>query len=220
MEKILNKVNGFIPTLTALVVLFGFLFYMVAYFFIKGLDVGYGVSSIVGSQQELVANGLILSIGLVGEIAVQAFWSIITNWYFIIIGLLGGGGMLLFDIFIKKDSHITFSLSIEKYTKYLSSFLIIIYIFISFPLTAFEKGSHFAQNEIKKLNEKGCKIESEMWGKCSLVTYQKGDEIVKLNGLLLDKKGQEITLYLPKEKILRTFVLPSDAIIERNSITN
>ena len=88
MERMFNKLNGTIPSLTALTVLFGFLSYMVAYFFIKGLDVGYGVSSTVGEQQELVANGLLLSIGLVGEIALKAFWLAIKSWYMMGVGIL------------------------------------------------------------------------------------------------------------------------------------
>tara|TARA_R110001583_G_scaffold112917_6_gene263181 strand:- start:69575 stop:69877 length:303 start_codon:yes stop_codon:yes gene_type:complete len=99
MEKIFNKVNGFIPTLTALSVLFGFLSYMVAYFFIKGLDAGYGISSTVGSQQELVANGLLLSIGLVGKIALKAFWLAITSWYMMGVGILIGVAILIFERF-------------------------------------------------------------------------------------------------------------------------
>lgn len=103
---------------------------------------------------------------------------------------------------------------------YLVIFLMLVYIFIIFPLAAYEKGSSFAQEDIKILNEKGCKVDSKVWGKCSSITYKKAGQLVKLNGLLLDKNGQEITIYLPKEKILRIFQLPSDAVIERSFVSD
>ncbi|WP_019617194.1 hypothetical protein [Psychromonas ossibalaenae] len=43
---------------------------------------------------------------------------------------------------------------------------------------------------------------------------------MQFNGLLLDKKGQEITVYLPKERILKTFQLPSNAVIERDFVSD
>lgn len=218
MEKTFNKVNGFIPTLTGLAVLFGFLLYMVAYFFIKGLDVGYGVSSTVASQQELVANGLLLSVGLMGEIALKAFWLMIASWYMMGVGILLGVTIIIFERFFKKEASDSISSAASKYSMYLVIFLMFVYVFITFPLAAYEKGSSFAQEDIKILNEKGCKVDSKVWGKCSSITYKTSGQLVKLNGLLLDKNGQEITIYLPKERVLRTFQLPSDAVIERNFV--
>jgi hypothetical protein len=129
MEKIFNKVNGFIPTLTVVAILFGFLSYMVAYFFLKGLDVGYGVSSIVGGQQKLVATGLLLSIGLVGKIALKAFWSVITLWYMIGFGILLGASILIFEHFFKKEESDSISSAASKYSMYLVIFLMFVYFF-------------------------------------------------------------------------------------------
>ena len=220
MEEKLKKINGFIPALTAFVVLIAFLFYMVAYFFIKGLDSGYGITSIVGSQEELVANGLLILMGLIGEIAIEAFWLILANWYFIFIGLFIGILFVLFDrIFVKKSSESILP-SVEQYSHYIIAFLMVIYIFITCPLTAFEKGKSYAHNKIKEINEKGCGIESEMWEACSTISYDTLLKTVKLEGYLLDKKGREVTIYLPKEKVLRTLVLPKDAVIERRFSSN
>jgi hypothetical protein len=94
------------------------------------------------------------------------------------------------------------------------------HFFIVFPNTAYEKGITVAQKEINLLNQKGCKVESKIWGKCSYITYIKATQLVELNGLLLDKNGQEITIYLPKERILRTFQLPINAVIERSFISD
>ncbi|MFT6925865.1 MAG: hypothetical protein ACJAZP_001457 [Psychromonas sp.] len=218
MEKTLNKVNGFIPFLTALVVVFAFLFYMVAFFFFKGIDDGYGVSSVVGTEKELVATGLIILIGLVGPIALNAFWLAITNWHMIIVGLLIGTFIVLFDVFIEKKPAEGLTSVTEKYAKYAYVFLIFLYIFIGFPMAAYEKGMTTAHEEIKLINEKGCDIESKYWEKCSKVTYTDSNKLVEFEGLLLDKKEQEITIYLPEDKILKTFLLPSDAVIERKYI--
>lgn len=219
MEKIFNKVNGFIPSLTALAVLFGFLSYMVAYFFIKGVGEGYGVSANIGTQQELIAQGLILSVGLIGKIAIQAFYSIIEQWHMLLVGAGIGICIVIFDVFIKKGADVgDLSEKAQTYSRYLVGLLIFIYIFIAFPLAAYNKGVATAQKVIENLNEKGCVIESNMWRKCSTITYKKSDVLITLNGLVVDKSGQEITIYLPKERVLRTFQLPNDAVIERNFV--
>ena len=221
MEKIFNKVNGFIPSLTALAVLFSFLSYMVAYFFIKGVGEGYGVSANIGTQQEIIARGLILSVGLIDEIAIQAFYSIIEQWHMILVGAGIGICIVIFDVFIKKGAAVgDLSEKAQTYSRYLVGLLIFIYIFIAFPLAAYNKGVATAQKVIENLNEKGCEIESNMWRKCSTITYKKSDVLITLNGLVVDKSGREITIYLPKERVLRTFQLPSDAIIVRGFVSN
>jgi len=220
MEEKLKKINGFIPALTAFVVLITFLFYMIAYLFLKGLDSGYGITSIVGSQEELVVNGLLLFMGFIDEIAIEAFWSVISHWYFIIFGLFIGVLFVLFDKIVVKKSSESILPSVEQYSHYTVTFLIVIYIFISCPLTAYEKGKSYAHDKIKKINEKGCEIESDIWEECSIIRYDTLLETVTLEGYLLDKKGREVTIYLPKEKVLRTLVLPSDAVIERRLFLN
>lgn len=221
MEKIFNKVNGFIPSLTALAVLFGFLSYMVAYFFIKGVGEGYGVSANIGTQQELIAQGLILSVGLIDEIAIQAFCSVIEQWHMLLVGAGIGICIVMFDVFIKKGAAVgDLSEKAQTYSRYLVGVLIFIYIFIAFPLAAYNKGVATSQKKVENLNEKGCEIESNMWGKCSTITYKKSDVLITLNGLVVDKSGQEVTIYLPKEKVLRTFQLPNDAVIERSFVSD
>jgi len=197
MEKIFNKVNGFIPSLTALFVLFSFLFYMVAYFFIKGVDEGYGVSTNIGAQQELIAQGLIIFLGLIGEIAIQAFLSIIEQWYVLLISAGIGICIGIFDL-LRNKRLVSGGLSekVKIYSMCLVGLLIFIYIFIAFPLAAYHKGVATAQKEVENLNEKGCEIESKMWGECSTITYKKSDVLITLNGLVVDKSGQEITIYL------------------------
>lgn len=219
MEDKLKKINGFIPALTAFVVLIAFLFYMVAYFFIKGLDTGYGITSIVGSQEELVASGFLILTGLIDEIAIEAFWLLIGSWYFFFLGLLIAVFIIFFDkLFVKESSTSVFP-STQQYARYIIWLLIVLYIFITCPFTAFEKGKSYAHNRIKEINEKGCEIESDIWEACSTISYDTLLKTVKLEGYLLDKKGREVTIYLPKEKMLRTLVLPKDAVIERRSIS-
>lgn len=220
MEERLKKINGFIPALTACVVLIAFLFYMVAYFFIKGLDAGYGITSIVGSQEELVANGLLIFMGLIGEVAVEALWLLIGNWYFFFLGLLIATFIILFDrVVIKKPSE-SILVSIEQYPHYAIALLMVIFLFISCPLASFEKGKSYAHDKIKQINEKGCEIESDIWRACSTISYDTLLKTVTLEGYLLDKKGREITIYLPKEKMLRTLVIPKDAVITRSFISD
>lgn len=220
MEEKLKKINGFIPALTAFVVLIAFLFYMVAYLFIKGLDSGYGITSIVGSQEELVANGLLILMGIIDEIVIEAFWLIIAHWYFMVFGLFIAVLFVLFDKIVFKKSSESILPSVEQYSHYAIAFLIVIYIFISCPLAAFEKGKSYAHEKIKKINENSCEIESDIWEECTTISYNTLIKTVKLEGYLLDKKGREVTIYLPKEKVLRTLVLPKDAVIERRFFKN
>lgn len=224
MEEKLKKINGFIPALTAFVVLIAFLFYMVAYLFIKGLDSGYGITSIVGSQEELVANGLLLFMGLVGKIAIEAFSLLFSYWKIYLYAALGvliiGAFLGLFEKYTANTIPTNIFRKPKLYLNSIALVLTVIYIFIIFPLTAFEKGKNYAHNKIKEINEKGCEVESEIWETCSTISYDTLLKTVTLEGYVLDKKGREVTIYLPKEKILRTFIIPSNAVIERRFTSN
>lgn len=220
MEDKLKRINGFIPLLTASVVLCAFLFYMVAYFFIKGLDSGYGITSTIGSQEELIATGLILLMSFIDEIIFKALLTLFSSWKVYIVsfisGLVIGVIIVLFEKKTNKKLKSSLFPSPKQYLGYVSIILIVLYLFISCPITALNKGKEIAFNNIKLANEKGCDVESEIWGKCSIIRYENLLKSVELEGYLLHKKDREITIYLPKEKVLRTLVLPKDAIIERH----
>lgn len=195
---------------------------MVAYFFIKGLDSGYSITSTIGSQEELVATGLILFMGFIDEILIEAFWKLLSYWKFYllggVIGLISAVFIVLFEKKTNKEVPLDKVSKLESYLQYLFVLLIIIYLFLSCPITALNKGKEHALNDIKQINKQGCKLESAIWGKCSKIRYDTLLKSVELEGYLLNKKDREITIYLPKEKVLRTLILQKDAIIERSYV--
>ena len=133
MEKITNKINGNIPLLTASAVLLSFLFYMVALFFIKGLGFGYDVTSHVASQEELVAQGVILTIGLIGEIAVNAVKLFFLHWKMMIVGGGIAFALLAVDLLLNKNPENSLCGKVQKISGYFLFLLLLAYLFIAFP---------------------------------------------------------------------------------------
>lgn len=219
MEKIINKINGFLPTFTGLGLLLCFLFYMVGYYFSKGLDVGYGITTSLASQQEIVANGLLLSIGLIDEIVFNAFIQMLSVWYFVLIGFAIAILLVAYDFFRKKKVEESVSLIVKRWADNFVVFLLFVYVFLSLPLASYQKAIAVAQDNINQITLNGCNKQPEMWSQCSRVSYKESDKTIVLEGLMLAKEAQEITVYLPKLKLLRTFQLPAGAVIERSYFT-
>ena len=131
---------------------------MVAYFFIKGVDSGYGITSVVGSQEELVANGFLILMGLIDEIALGSFGLLFSYWKIYLICLLIGVIIILFEKFTNNRIPTNIERKSKRYLSYAGIVLAILYIFITCPLTAFEKGKSYAHEKINLINEKGCEI--------------------------------------------------------------
>ncbi|MDO6526237.1 hypothetical protein Q4519_11140 [Motilimonas sp. 1_MG-2023] len=188
--------------------------------FYRGIHAGYGVTASLPSEKELVFQGLILFLSSVPEIIIQGVIEMFSNWQYFFLGLLIGG--VWYGVELVKAKGETQDIpksNVDKF-QHINSILgyifIGIYVLLSLPATAFNKGEEIAKLNLNNLLEHGCgAISSNEWDLCTQVTYKEAGIEIKHEGLLIYKEGQSIALFKPNNSHIEAFRIPESAVLTR-----
>lgn len=215
MTNFFKLLNRYWPVVTGIALLCGYLIYAVGFWLSKGIELGFGVNSQLGSDKEVMLIGTFFTLYLLPQILIEGVLLLLTSWS-VYVGLLLGVGIGFILLKLQSDKAWKTVERIEGGNNILIAIVVFFYIFVSLPEAAKNKGIEHAQNKIAKVNDTNCStFDDFLWAECVEITFSIEGKVHYLKGLLLHEHDSKITIFLPGEHVAKTVTLPSNAVISR-----